>query len=311
MRIQRYTSSNKTQWNDFVQESVNGCFLHHRDFMEYHAYRFNDHSLMFFKNMQLVACFPAHSIDNQLKSHRGLTYGSFLLTSTSKDLFEDLVKATIKYASDQGFIRVELKLPPAYYNPYYDAQFTSLSNNAFKVVKNSVDLFVDLRKEWLPSSKKTAGYRNGKFDHLTLVESNDLAAFWRDILIPQLQERHDATPVHSIEEIELLKSRFPQQILHYYVEFEGEHIAGATLFNFDNVLKVQYAFGNQKGFDKKAMDFLYMEVIYKAHEFDTPFVDLGTVNNPDGSINEGLQRFKVELGAKTTLVKELTVDLPS
>ena len=43
-----YTSSHKNDWDDFIDKSRNGTFLLKRDFMEYHADRFTDHSLMIY-----------------------------------------------------------------------------------------------------------------------------------------------------------------------------------------------------------------------------------------------------------------------
>jgi lipid II:glycine glycyltransferase (peptidoglycan interpeptide bridge formation enzyme) len=170
---------------------------------------------------------------------------------------------------------------------------------------------VNFDQEWKPSPKKTAGYRNGKFESLKIKVSDDLKLFWDELLIPQLQNRHNAKPTHTLSEIQLLQSKFPSQILQYYVESEGEKIAGITLFDFGKILKVQYAAANPIGFDKNAMDFLYLEIIQEARDQGRQFVDLGTVNNRDGSINEGLLHFKKQLGAVVTPVYEIALDLRS
>ncbi|PRP65769.1 GNAT family N-acetyltransferase [Nonlabens agnitus] len=308
MQITLYTPQFKDQWDQCVRESHSGCFLHERDFMEYHAHRFEDHSLMFFDNDTLVACFPAHIIDNNLKSHRGLTYGGFF-ASAKANLFSDFLQELIDYSKNQGFDRLDLKLPPQYYNPNFNAEWSVLKNNSFETSQESVDLVVDLTQEWQPSPKKTIGYRNGKFEKLKLIKDVHLKDFWSDLLEPQLMARHQARPVHSIEEIELLQKLFPDQILQYGVEVDDMLVAGITLFDFGNILKVQYAAANKQGFEHNAMDFLYLEIIKEAKEQKKEFVDLGTVNHPDGSVNEGLKRFKQQLGATTTSVFELTLSL--
>ena len=46
MKINLYTSSDRDEWNDFVSHAKNSHFMFHRDYMEYHADRFSDFSLM-------------------------------------------------------------------------------------------------------------------------------------------------------------------------------------------------------------------------------------------------------------------------
>lgn len=78
--VQRYQNSDFTRWNSFVNDAKNSTFLFHRDFMEYHADRFEDFSLMLFdENQNIKAVFPANKINDTLFSHQGLTYGGLVL----------------------------------------------------------------------------------------------------------------------------------------------------------------------------------------------------------------------------------------
>lgn len=47
IEIRRYDSSMKEVWNSFIEASKNATFLFNRNYMEYHADRFEDHSLIF------------------------------------------------------------------------------------------------------------------------------------------------------------------------------------------------------------------------------------------------------------------------
>lgn len=325
LQIIPYNPTYKNQWNEFVKKSANGCFLHDRNFMDYHADRFEDHSLMFFDKEELAACFPAHQSGSTLHSHLGLSYGALLtlkqqveassetrqIQSVNANIYPGLLQNLVNYSKDKNFEKLELKLPPPFFDPYFEKHYKNLFEWDFQTIEESLDLVVYLKEDWLPSPKKTIGYRNGKFDSLQIVVSEDLKEFWNELLIPQLQKRHDAKPTHTLEEIELLQSRFPSQILQYYVEHEGHKIAGITLFDYGNILKVQYAAANPTGFERNAMDFLYLEIIQEAKDQGREFVDLGTVNNRDGSINEGLLRFKKQLGAVVTPVVEIALNLRS
>ena len=76
--IVRYTPGHIAEWNQFVEASKNGTFLFDRRYMDYHADRFNDFSLMFYLGSRLLAVLPAHVVGDTLCSHNGLTYGGLL-----------------------------------------------------------------------------------------------------------------------------------------------------------------------------------------------------------------------------------------
>lgn len=77
--VKRYTAEDKFLWHQFMETSKNATFLFQRDFMEYHADRFTDHSLLVLKKGKPVALLPANIADNTLYSHQGLTYGGLIL----------------------------------------------------------------------------------------------------------------------------------------------------------------------------------------------------------------------------------------
>ena len=79
IEIRRYSNTDKPVWDDFVKRSKNATFLHLRDYMDYHADRFDDFSLMAFNHHgKLAAVMPANIVGDTLHSHQGLTYGGWL-----------------------------------------------------------------------------------------------------------------------------------------------------------------------------------------------------------------------------------------
>ncbi len=87
----KYETSRKAEWNAFVDYPLdhrggakNATFLFNRDFMEYHADRFEDYSLMVFEGEKLVALLAANKVDETLFSHQGLTYGGLVLSAKAK-----------------------------------------------------------------------------------------------------------------------------------------------------------------------------------------------------------------------------------
>ena len=73
--IERYTDAQAGEWNAFVRSSKNGTFLFDRGYMDYHADRFADASLMCRRDGCLYALLPANRDGDALYTHQGLTYG--------------------------------------------------------------------------------------------------------------------------------------------------------------------------------------------------------------------------------------------
>ena len=66
-------------WNHFVAQSKNGTFLLDRRYMDYHADRFEDHSLMVYRQGKLYALLPGNVKNGIFYSHQGLTYGGLMM----------------------------------------------------------------------------------------------------------------------------------------------------------------------------------------------------------------------------------------
>ena len=71
------------------------------------------------------------------------------------------------------------------------------------------------------------------------LADEDYPAFW-DLLTETLEQRHGVRPVHSLEEIKLLKSFFPNEIKLYTAERDGALLAGVLCFDCGNVVHAQY-----------------------------------------------------------------------
>lgn len=300
--IKKYQSNHVLEWNDFIKQSTNATFLIHRDFMEYHKDRFVDASFMVFHNDSLVACVAGNEVDKHFYSHQGLTYGGvFIKENLTAYLYELIIKESINYLKAH-YISIQWRWQPEIYNSWHQQTIESMDNHGFKTVQILNNLHACLHTELDISSKKSVGYRNGKFDDMTLVINKDFKLFWEVILVPQLLARHQAKPVHSIKEITWLGANFPNQIKQYLVYEKGELLAGVTFFLKGTIAKSQYAAATLKGMKKSALDFLYLEATQDFKDAGFEFIDYGHVNDSDGSINRGLQRFKEELGAVNQLV---------
>ena len=117
--IKRYSPEQQEAWDRYVASSKNATFLFYRRYMDYHAERFHDHSLMFFVGNRLHSILPAHEEGTTFCSHLGLTYGGLLMnqevtTSGVLTLFTELND----YLRKQGFTQVVTAPYPGYSTAY-------------------------------------------------------------------------------------------------------------------------------------------------------------------------------------------------
>jgi hypothetical protein len=300
--INKYHPENATQWNTFIKQSINGTFLFDRNFMDYHSHRFDDHSLMIYEKEQLIGIVPAHVKENCFCSHRGLTYGIPVVLENRTRAVIDVV---LEYLDNSAFVKAEFNLTPQFYNIDNNILSSKLVENGFQISRMLHNMYIDLKVDLNISSKKSIGYRNGKFENLKIEKSVDFKSFWDLVLVPSLRARHNSKPVHSLEEIELLASRFPDYVIQHNVYRDQELLAGITFFIKGKNIKSQYAASSPAGMKTDAVGYIYMEAMKEYKKRGFSYMDLGPINESDGSINEGLYRFKKQLGCKMEEVLRL------
>lgn len=309
-RIERYTAEKLAEWDSFVDSSRNGTFLHKRGYMDYHAHRFVDHSLMFYHNGELAAVLPAHIKEESFCSHNGLTYGGLLLcngTTTAGVL--EIFEATQEYLKENtAATRIIYKPTPHIYHSYLcEEDLYALFRYGAALTERKVSSAIPL-KEPLPISgrRKLTGKAKSR---LNIVEDGDLATFW-NILSERLQEKYDTAPVHSIEEISLLKSRFPNNIkLFCIADNDGKTLGGVVLFITGKVVHMQYSATTEEGRRTSALDYLY-EVLINERFADKEYFDFG-ISVEDGGryLNNGLIAYKERLGGRAVVYDTYTIDL--
>ena len=127
--------------------------------------------------------------------------------------------------------------------------------------------------------------------------SDDYPAFWR-IITANLDNRYSAKPVHSLSEIELLHSRFPENIRLYSASLDGRMVAGAVMYEEGDWVHAQYSSADETGFAIGAMNYLFYHLITEEYKGKSCF-DFGTSNEKDGQyLNANLIETKTGLGAR-------------
>jgi hypothetical protein len=269
--------------------------------MEYHSDRFQDFSLMVYKNDKLLALLPANRVNHVVYSHQGLTYGSLIYTKKLKTTdFIEVFKAILKYLKSKAIFTLSLKELPSIYlqrqmnNPLDYVLFKTKA----ELTRTDLHSVVELNLKSYSSSRKE-GVKRGVKANLKVEESNSFDLFWNTILIPNLETKHNVKPVHSLEEITLLKSRFPNNIRQFNVFYNDDIVGGTTIFETEHVAHCQYISGNANKNELGSLDFLHHHLIENVFN-NKSYYDFGTSNIDAGEhINKGLQFWKEGFGARS------------
>lgn len=299
--VRQYTENDKADWDSFVSKSKNATFLFYRDFMEYHQDRFQDYSLMIYRKEKLYAVLPAHRVGEQVISHHGLTYGGLALSEKATFVHVyDAYKLLLKYLNDQGVSTLEIKMIPTFYNsmPSDELEYLLYRSEA-KLLKKDILMVIDYNHRRRFEKNRREGINKAKRAGLEIKIDKNFEGFWNEVLIPNLSNKHDAEPVHSLEEIQLLANRFPEHIKQVSVYHEGKIVAGTTVFLTKTTVHPQYVSGNADKNTLGSLDLLYDFIIDYFQE-DRRYFDFNTSSEENGQIlNQGLLFWKETCGAQT------------
>ncbi|PZR21425.1 MAG: GNAT family N-acetyltransferase [Flavobacterium psychrophilum] len=300
-RVNKYKKSDFHKWNDFVAKSKNGTFLFHRDFMEYHSDRFEDFSLLVFDEDELIAILPANKKDTVLYSHGGLTYGGLVCTEKAK-LSEVIIvfRAILEFLHNNGFERFNVKLTPSIYHKYpADELSYALFLAKANLIRRDSLTVIDMQNKLSFSKLRKRTINKGLKNGYTVKQEDNFDVFWNKVLIPNLNMKHDAKPVHTAEEITLLRQKFPDNIKQFNVYYNDSIVAGTTVFVTDTVAHMQYISGIEEHNNLGALDFLYDYLINEVFA-DKRYFDFGISNEEQGTkLNAGLTFWKEGFGART------------
>lgn len=312
--LRRYTASDRALWDAFVAKSKNGTFLFLRDYMDYHADRFVDHSLLFFDSHdRLLGVMPANEHERTLYSHQGLTYGGLVVgkdvTATQVlKMFDSLVE----YLREQGLVRLIYKQVPVCYHlcPAQEDEY-ALWRHGASVQSCLISTTIPLKSVELPSveRRRLRGMRKAQSLGAVVRGGARLQDFW-PIMEQNLRERYGVAPVHSCAEMQLLRDRFPENIECFLVTVGEETLAGAVVYRMRNVVHVQYGHATPKGKECGALDLLYLQLIERYRSEGLEYFDFGNSNEQGGWVlNENLIAQKEGFGGRAIVYKTYCIML--
>lgn len=288
LEIVRYNPSYKTAWNQLVADSKNGTFLFDRNYMDYHSARFYDNSFLIMKRGKLEAVLPGHISGDSYYTHQGLTYGGLVMSSRFE--MTDVLNSFALINEDllrKGIHKVVYKPTPAIYHrlPSQEDIYALFRYKAKKIGCSISSAVYPQRRIAFNESRKS-GVRKGQKAGVRIEESDRLDIFW-PILNANLNAKYGKSAVHTLEEIQYLKTMFPGHIKLYVAHTECI-VAGAMVYDTGQVIHVQYLSANDEGKSVGALDVLFDELVNRVYS-DAAVFDFGQSTEQMGNyLNEHL-----------------------
>ncbi len=264
---------------------------------------------MMMKDDEIVALLPAARHGNRIVSHSGATFGGLIYSSAERATeVRSAFLACLHHYRRQGIETVLYKAVPHLFHQYpaeEDLHVLFLLNAAL-LRRDLSSVVVRATQPKLSKSRKY-GIKRARRGGCEIRYDEGLKDF-HDLLCIVLA-RHNASPVHSVEEMTSLSQRFPDNIRLVAAYADGKLLAGAWLFRFGPVLHTQYLACSEEGRKIGALDFLIANIIdHSPKEIEK--ISFGTSTTHQGrEINEGLLFQKEGFGARSIVLDQYEIDL--
>ena len=302
LRVELYEPKYESSWNLFIDQSNNGVFLFNRGYLEYHADRFRDFSLLFFERDKLVALMPANRVDDTVVSHGGLTFGGIvsdqrMTTSLMLEVFSTLIRELRARGVKQLVYKA---VPHIYHRLPAEEDLRALFVNGAKLCRRDVSSTIVPARRPPVARLRRRCLERAKSQGVEVSRSHDFAGFMA-IAEANLAARYGVRPVHSQQEIQLLAERFPENIKLFAAHLQGELLGGYLIYESANVAHAQYGHASEKGRNLGALDRLIDVLLNEVYPLK-PYFDFG-ISTLDGGrqLNTNLIRNKEGYGGRATV----------
>ncbi len=299
MKARPYTDGDRAVWDEIVSGSRSSHFLFKRDYMEYHADRFEDASVLVLDGERGVAALPASRDGDVVASHGGLTFGGLISGPelTARRTVE-AIEAVVEQLAGAGAETLIYKaVPHIYHDVPAEEDLYAIFRQGAELVRRdcSAALRADRRPRY--SKGRRAAVGQAAKAGMRVGADEDVAGFMR-LEDEALRRRHDRAPVHTPEEMALLAGRFPDNIRLFTARSEEELLAGVLVYETETVAHTQYIGGSERGYEEHALDAVIDHLL--EHEYrDKRWFDFGISTTDEGrELNAGLMRNKESYGAR-------------
>jgi hypothetical protein len=298
-RVRRYEPADERLWDDLVARAKNGVFLFRRRYMDYHADRFADHSLLFFEGDKLVGLLPANRRDDALVSHGGLTFGGLVIDDRLRvGAVQKIFDALVEHLYAEGLCRLVYKpVPHIYHTAPAEEDLYALFRLGARLVRRQVSATVRTAERVGYAKGRKWSTKRALASGLEVGPSLDFRGFMA-LEEAHLREKYGARPTHTADEMELLAGRFPENIKLFTATKGGELLGGVVVYHNRRVAHTQYIGATANGLALGAVDAIIHHLLNDVFK-DVTYFDFGTSTADDGSsLNTGLIENKESYGAR-------------
>lgn len=305
--VEQYHPALSEEWDNFILKSSNGTIFHSQRFFAYHpGKRFKHHHLIFRMRNKIRAVFTAAEIESdhgrELRSHPGASYGGFVMKQNSD--FEDylgVVKALIRYGSENGFDAISLTQTPLIYHAEFNQGIDfALEKCGFSVscseFTQSVDLtrFSNHPEDDLVDKTRNAcrKARKAGLKYLENVEltPDNLSDFHH--ILNENRKALGVKPTHTLDELVKLSQLIPEYLHLAFIEHESKRIAGLLHFVCNpSVLLLFYVCHDRTEQSLKPVPLIMANTLKWAKNKGFRELDFG-ISTVKGDPNLGLIKFK-------------------
>jgi hypothetical protein len=315
LTIEPYQETLKQEWDNLIDSSVNGTFMHTRRFLSYHNEKFEDLSTVILDNdSNLVGIFAcAKDLLNPylVTSHPGLTYGGIVHNGTIRsDVMTSVMRMLLAYYKDKGFNSLKYKAVPFIYHKIIssDDLYTvfQLGGKTFRI---DLSATIDLTKAVQLSHGRQSDIKKAISSGVTISSDwNNVSHYWKALEINL--HLHNAVPTHNVNEILALKSLFETNIELICAIYNNKVVAGTLLFITNTAVHTQYIGSIDPGRKLGAVSLVIDAAIKRASQLGVRYFDFGISTEMEGRIlNSTLQNFKRSFGAGSTIYEQFIMDL--
>ena len=180
--IRAYDASQRELWDSIVTGSRVPFFQFYRSYMEYHSDRFDDASMVCFRDGVASALLPGNVRGDTYYSHQGLTFGGLvnLLGGLRASGVIRLVEEVADRLRRDGFKRLVYKaIPPIYHATPSEEDVYALARLGATLTRVELTTTIDYRAPPALSSRRQRGIRKAKKAGLDFRESSDWEGFWQ------------------------------------------------------------------------------------------------------------------------------------
>jgi hypothetical protein len=305
--VERYDAGARADWDELVARARARHFMFERSYMDYHADRFEDASLLVSCGGSADAVLPASREGEEVISHGGLTFGGLLsgpgLTVSATVAAIDAIAAAL---AAQGVRRLVYKtVPHIYHVAPAEEDLFALHAAGARLVRRDVSAAIPPVNRPAYSEERRRAVRRGAAAELELGETARIEEFM-ELVAEVLRARHDASPVHTPAEMRLLADRFPGRIRLWSAAERGEIVAGVVVYETPTVAHAQYIASGERGRELRAGDALFDHLL---GVYADRWFDFGTSNERSGELNPGLIRNKEGFGARAVVYDRYLLEL--